>query len=106
MEFTDKSSVYIKVDSQNRILRCEGGYTEINIMSNMTYDGKEDRWIKIDEGVGDRYNLCQVFYFDRLYTDDGIPRWKWDNGLCLLRTTEELDMDRQGFAASGMSPLK
>ena len=56
MEFeTPKSKVYIKTDTEGRILRCEGGYTAPADLTD---------WIEIDEGVGDRYNLCQSHYFD------------------------------------------
>ena len=27
MEFEEKSKVYIQIDNQGRILRCDGGYT-------------------------------------------------------------------------------
>lgn len=65
MNFETKSKVYIQTDGQSRILRCEGGYTT---PANLT------DWIEIDEGVGDKYNLCQSHYFPGgLYTMDGIP---------------------------------
>lgn len=83
-----KSKVYIKLDEQNRILRCEGGYTMGNIAD-------VSEWVLIDEGTGDRYNLCQTHYFDGgLYTDDGICRWKYENGECVLRTDAEIEADR------------
>ena len=83
-----KSKVYIKVDEQRRILRCEGGYTMGNIRDI-------DEWIFIDEGTGDRYNLCQAHYFDGgLYTMDGICRYKYTDGECVLRTDEEIEADR------------
>ena len=84
----EKSKVYILTDSENRIIRCEGGYT----MSNIT--NIED-WIFIDEGYGDKYNLCQSHYFDSgLYTDDGVCRYVWEDGACRLRTEEELQAER------------
>lgn len=82
-----KSKVYIRIDENNRILRCEGGYTMDNI-ENI------DEWIFIDEGVGDKYNLCQSNYFDRLYTEDGIPRYKWDGEKAILRSDGEIEVDR------------
>lgn len=52
-------------------------------------------WIEIDEGTGDKYNLCQSHYFDgALYTVDGIPRYKWDGSAAVLRAEEELEADR------------
>lgn len=80
----NKSKVYIKIDEQSRILRCEGGYT----MSNIS-DISE--WLFIDEGNGDKYNLCQSNYFDGgLYTEDGICRYRWTGKEAVLRTEEEI----------------
>lgn len=82
------SKVYIKVDAHGRILQCDGGYS----MSNVTGPG----WIFIDEGTGDRYNLCQTHYFeDGLYTEDGICRYVYEDEECRLRTDEEINADRQ-----------
>lgn len=83
-----KSKVYIKVDSQNRIIRCEGGYTLGNI-------GNIEEWIFIDEGEGDKYNLCQSLYFEGgLFTKDGICRYKF-NGIPVLRSPVEMEADRK-----------
>lgn len=80
------SKVYIQTDMQGRILRCEGGYTTPADLSGWTY---------IDEGVGDRFNLCQSNYFPSgLFTDDGIPLYKLQDGKVLERTPAELDADR------------
>lgn len=82
------SKVYIKTDGDNRIIRCEGGYTMQNI-EDVT------QWIYIDEGEGDKYNLCQSHYFDGgLYTEDSIARWKYVDGTCVLRTVDEIEADR------------
>ena len=81
-----QSKVYIKTDTEGRILRCEGGYTTPSDLTG---------WIEIDEGTGDRYNLCQSHYFDGgLYTMDGIPRYKWDGSAAVLRTDKEMEADR------------
>ena len=86
MEFEPKSKVYIQTDTDGRILRCEGGYTTPSDLTD---------WIEIDEGVGDKYNLCQSHYFDGgLYTMDGIPRYRWDGTQAVERTEEELEADR------------
>lgn len=88
----EKSKVYIKTDSENRIIRCEGGYTMGNI-DNI------DEWILIDEGVGDRYNLCQSNYFNPpLYTEDGIARWKYVDGQTMLRSAAAIEADRKAAA--------
>lgn len=83
----EKSKVYILVDPDGRILACDGGYTISNI---------EDisAWILIDEGDGDRYNLCQSHYFDALRTDDGICRYRYD-GEIILRSAAEIEADRE-----------
>lgn len=88
MEFeTPKSRVYIKVDDQGRITRCEGEYT---LPADLT------DWILIEEGQPcDRLNLAQSHYFDGgLYTMDGIHRYKWDGTQAVERTEEELEADR------------
>lgn len=79
-----KSKVYIQIDENGLIRRCEGGYTMGNIQNI------ED-WIFIDEGFGDRYNLCQSHYFPGgLYTMDGICRFVWDGTQVVQRTEEEI----------------
>lgn len=88
MEFEmPKSHVYIKVDEQGRITRCEGEYT---------LPADLDGWTLIEEGAPcDRLNLAQSHYFDSgLYTIDGIPRYRWDGTQAALRTEEELEADR------------
>ena len=81
-----KSKVYIQTDTEGRILRCEGGYTT---PSNLT------GWTEIDEGTGDKYNLCQSHYFEGgLYTMDYIPLYRWDGTQAVERTEEELEADR------------
>ncbi len=81
------SKVYVLLDERNRVLRCEGGYTVSNI-------DDVSKWTYIDEGMGDRYNLCQSHYLDGgLYTMQGIPRYKYEGGACVLRGEAELAAD-------------
>ena len=81
-----KSKVYIKYDVNNRITRCEGGYFPPADLTG---------WLEIDSGIGDKYNLCQNHYFEGgLYTMDGIPRYKYVDGKCNLRTNAEIEADR------------
>ena len=88
-----KSKVYALLDERSCVLRCEGGYTMSNI-------DDVSKWTYIDEGTGDRYNLCQSHYLDGgLYTHDGIPRYKWDGTQAALRTEEELEADRKARPA-------
>lgn len=85
------SKVYVKVDKQNRILCCEGGYTTPNDLTD---------WVLIDEGSGDKYNLCQSHYFDKpIYTEHGIPQYKLLDGKAVERTSEEISAER-------LEPLK
>ena len=89
MDFDDKSKVYIQTDADGRILRCDGGYTTPADLTG---------WLEIDEGDGDRYNLCQSHYFDGgLYTMDGIPRYHWDGEKAVLRSEEDLEADRSAI---------
>lgn len=82
-QFTSK--VYVLADTQGLIRRCEGGYTTPADLTG---------WVQIDEGTGDKYNLCQSHYFDgRLYTDDGIPRYKLVDGKPVLRSEDEIEAD-------------
>ena len=87
-----KSKVYVQTDPQDRITRCEGGYTTPADLTG---------WTQIDEGTGDRYNLCQSNYFPGgLYTADGIPRYKLQDGKAVERTAEDLDADRLPLRAA------
>jgi len=83
-----KSKVFIKTDTSTPpcVTDCNGGYTAPADLVG---------WVKIDEGTGDRYNLCASHYFDGgLYTKDGIPRYKYADGVCSLRTDAEIEADR------------
>lgn len=92
-----KSKVYVLIDERNRILRCEGGYTMSNI---------EDisAWTLIDEGTGDKYNLCQSNYFDPpLYEEHGVPVWELVEGVPQLRAQEDVDADIAAIPAPAPS---
>lgn len=82
------SNVYVLTDDRFRIIRCEGGYTVGNI------DNLSD-WVLIDTGEGDTYNLCQSHYFKGgLFTEDGIPRYRLEDNLPVLRSEAEIEADR------------
>lgn len=82
-----KSPVYIQVDEKNRITRCDGGYSIQNITNF-------DEWIKIDEGTGDKYNLCQSHYFGKpLYNMDMTHNFIYDNGECREATEDEIKQE-------------
>ena len=82
------SKVYVLPDERSRILRCEGGYTMSNIVDI-------SQWVLIDEGYGDRHNLCQNNYFSRpLYEEHGIPVYKLNElDKPVERTPEEIAED-------------
>lgn len=81
-----KSKVYIQTDAVGCITRCEGGYTTPADLTD---------WTEIDEGTGDRYNLCQSHYFEGgLYTTDGVCRYKYADNVATLRTETEIETDR------------
>lgn len=79
------------MDGQGRIIRCEGGYTTPSDLAG---------WVQIDEGTGDKYNLCQSNYFPGgIYTADGIPRYNLVDGQAVERTEEEIAADRAALPA-------
>ena len=70
-----KSKVYVLLDSSGYITRIDGGYTESNITDM-------ENWVLIDEGYGDKYNLCQGNYFPQpIITDSGAYRYKLIDGM-------------------------
>lgn len=80
------SEVYILTDNQNCIIGLDGGYSISNV--------DVETWTLIDEGEGDRYNLCQSHYLDRpLYEEHGIPRYKYVHGEIVERTQEEINAE-------------
>ena len=80
----EKSKVYVLPDSSGYITRIDGGYTESNITD-------PESWVLIDEGCGDRYNLCQGNYFPQpIITDGGAYRYKMVDGQPVECTAEEI----------------
>lgn len=82
MEFNYK--VFVQMDEQNRI-------TAVNSSAFVSTE-----WgTEIDRGTGDRYHHAQDNYFDQpLYTEDGIPRYKLQDGKAVERTEKEIEQDR------------
>lgn len=92
----NKSKVYVRTDKRGCIIRCEGGYTTPADLSG---------WTEIDEGTGDRFNLCQSNYFTGgLYTQDGISRYKLQDGKVLERTEDEIRADRDAIVPPPQAP--
>lgn len=79
-----KSKVYALPNNAGYITRIDGGYTIGNITT------PED-WVLIDEGYGDKYNLCQSNYLPQpLRTDGGAWRYKLVDGQVVECTPEEI----------------
>lgn len=94
---TSKSRVYILLDEKERIVRIEGEYS---LPADLT------GWVKIDEGYGDRFSLAQSHYLDGgLYTMQGIPRYKYKDGACVLRSEEEVEADRAALPPTAPTQL-
>lgn len=83
----DPYKVYIKVDSNNKIIT----------INSSAFISDPENWIEIDSGYGDKYHHAQGNYFSKpIYDDRGIPRYayvpdgspKWRE-----RTQEEMDAD-------------
>lgn len=80
--------VYIKVDSNNKIIA----------INSSAFISDLENWIEIDSGYGDKYHHAQGNYFPKpIYDDRGIPQYlytpenqeqKWRE-----RTKEEMDSD-------------
>ena len=93
-----KSKVYVLLDEQNCITRIEGQYS---LPADLT------GWTLIEEGAPcDRLNLAQSHYLDGgLRTLDGIMRWKYEDGACVLRSDAEIAADRDALPKPQPSQL-
>ena len=80
----DPYHVYVQTDGQGRI-------TAVNSSAFVPAD-----WgTEIDQGYGDKYHHAQGNYFPQpIYTEDGIPRYKLEDGQAVERTEEEIAADR------------
>ena len=80
----ETSKVYVLPDDSGYITRIDGGYTICNIKD---FTG----WVLIDEGSGDKYNLCQGNYFEKpIRTMGGACRYKLVEGKPVECTAEEI----------------
>ena len=78
------SKVFVIPSAEGYITRIDGGYTS----KNLTNPGD---WVLIDEGYGDKYNLCQSNYLPLpLRTDGGAWRYKLVAGQVAECTPEEI----------------
>lgn len=89
-------SVYVQTDEQGRI-------TAVN---SSAFVG-EDWGTEIDQGYGDKYHHAQGNYFDQsIYTEDGIPRYKLEDGKPVDRTEEEIEADRAELPEPNPEPTE
>lgn len=79
--------VYIKTDTQNRILA----------VNSSAFLRDTDGWVEIDQGFTDKHHHAQGNYFDKpLYDERGIMRYLYTPDAETLwreRTQEEMDAD-------------
>lgn len=89
-----KSKVYVLLNSDGYITRIDGGYTENNIKD-------PENWVLIDEGYGDRYNLCQGNYFPQpIRTIGGAYRYKLVDGKPVECIPEEIAAQEEAIKTS------
>lgn len=82
-----KSKVYIKVDERNRVIEIDGGYSVDNIKNI-------NEWVFIDEGIGDKYNLCQTHYLETsLFEQHGVPLYELKNNKVIRRNAKDVIID-------------
>lgn len=81
--------VYVQTDGKSRI-------TAVNSSAFISAD-----WgAEIDQGYGNQYHHAQGNYFSQpIYTEDGIPRYKLEDGQAVERATEEIEADRAAIPA-------
>lgn len=93
---TQKSRVYVLLNEQNMVTRLEGEYSLPSDLTN---------WTLIDEGYGDKFSLAQSHYLAKpLYTQDGIPQYKLDDGVVTSRTEDEIEADRANLPQPEIQP--
>lgn len=81
----EKYIVYVKTDSQNRII----------VVNSSEFLAETKGWTKIDEGFGDKYHHAQGNYFEKpIYTLDGVARYKLVDGKPQERSSEEIEADK------------
>ena len=86
-----KSKVYVLLNSEGYITRIDGGYTIGNITD-------PENWVLIDEGNGDKYNLCQGNYFPQpIRAMGGAYRYKLVDGKPVECTAEEIEAQEEAL---------
>ena len=89
MELMSPYIVYVQTDDH-------GPITAVNSSAFVPDDWGEE----IDQGYGDQYHHAQGNYFpDPIYTEDGLPRYKLEDGKAVERSEEESEADRAAIPA-------
>lgn len=82
------SKVYILLDSEGKVINCDGGDFEAGIP-------EKSKWLLIDEGDGEKFSNPKAFYFvPSVRTYDGICQWKYVNGHVVQRSQAEIEAER------------
>lgn len=77
----DTYSVYVHTDEDNNIIAVNSS----DFINDVT------GWIKIGEGVGDKYLHCQHYYFEKpTITENGVYRYKLINDVVVEKTAQEI----------------
>lgn len=81
-------------------------YGRITAVNSSAFVG--DNWgVEIDQGYGDQHHHAQGNYFEGgLYTEDGIPRYKLEDGQAVERTEEEIEADRAEISQKTPEPTQ
>lgn len=93
-----QSKVYVLPNTSGYITRVDGGYTISNITD---FSG----WVLIDEGYGDRYNLCQGLYFEKpIITAYGAYQYKLVDGKPVACSQAEFEEQENALASGTKLP--
>lgn len=80
----EKYSVYVQTDVTGRIVA----------VNSDAFLSSTDGWAKIAEGCGDKHHHAQGNFFPLPLTDEnGVFRYKLENGQPVERTEEEMEAD-------------
>lgn len=84
----EEYTVYVQVN--------EGGcVVAVNSSAFLT---STQSWIEVERGSGDKYHHAQGNYLPKpIYTDEGIPRYRLEDGAIVQRSPEEIEADLAGL---------
>lgn len=76
--------VYIKIDSENRVIA----------INSERFISDTSGWVEIDNGEGDKYSHAKGNYLPKpITTEEGYYRYKYENGNVVERSEEEINSD-------------